>query len=174
MDDAGAILVQLAALYWSSFVMTSQSKIYQRTCGHVLMDFCCFLRTQLLAEPYGFFWIWLPSLIHEWCLQVDWATDANSCELNCWYFDNTDLFYLQELYLNRSTYFFALLTFWFHYQLWMGLNGDKAFKYTYEVKFEKYREMLGSREGSLMGRRKNKKNVKEKNIYLHIIFYLSD
>ena len=43
-----------------------------------------------LAKPQGFFWIKLPLLICEWCLQVDQATTADSSELNCWYPDNAD------------------------------------------------------------------------------------
>jgi hypothetical protein len=43
-----------------------------------------------LAEPCGFFWIKLALLIHEWCLQVNQTTTADSCELNCSYPDKED------------------------------------------------------------------------------------
>lgn len=36
-----------------------------------------------------FFLIELQLLICEWCLQVDRASTASLCELNCWYPDNT-------------------------------------------------------------------------------------
>lgn len=41
-----------------------------------------------LAEPRGFFWMELLSLIREWCLQVALATTAE--ERNCWYPDKED------------------------------------------------------------------------------------
>jgi hypothetical protein len=50
-----------------------------------------------------------------WCLQMDRATSANSCELICWYPDSEDCNHPKELLLNRPTSSFALLTFPFHY-----------------------------------------------------------
>jgi hypothetical protein len=78
-----------------------------------------------MVEPHSLSWIELPLLIHEWCLQVDWATAADLYELNCWYDVNTDWICPKELLLKRSTPSFPLLTFSFHY-LWLvdgGLEG---------------------------------------------------
>jgi hypothetical protein len=47
-------------------------------------------------------------------LWVEQATAADSCELNCWFPDNIDWICSKELFLNRSTFSFALLTFPFH------------------------------------------------------------
>lgn len=78
-----------------------------------------FMAPGQLAEPHGFFWIKLPLLICEWCLWVDRATAADLCELNCWLLDNIDWIHPKELFLNRSTFSFALLTFPFHYLWWV-------------------------------------------------------
>ena len=72
-----------------------------------------------LAEPRGFFWIELTLLIHEWCLWGDQAMAADLCELNCWYPDNADWIHHKELFLNRSTSSFALLTLAFHSLWWL-------------------------------------------------------
>jgi hypothetical protein len=64
-----------------------------------------------LEEPVSFFWIEPRLLVHEWCLPVDWVTAADVNELNCCYLDNTDWICSKGLFLNRSTSFFAVLTF---------------------------------------------------------------
>jgi hypothetical protein len=50
---------------------------------------------------------------------LDWVAYGVSCELNCWYPDNTDWNCSKELFLNRSTSPFALSTFPFHYLWWV-------------------------------------------------------
>jgi hypothetical protein len=45
---------------------------------------------------------------------LDQTSVADSCELDCCYPDKTDWICSKELFLNRPTSFFALLTFTFH------------------------------------------------------------
>lgn len=71
------------------------------------------------AGPFAFFYIKWPWLIHEWCLQVDRATAAESYELNCWYPDNTDWICHKELFQDRSTSSLAVLTLPLHYLCWV-------------------------------------------------------
>jgi hypothetical protein len=73
----------------------------------------------LLLLPCCFFWVELLLLIHEWCLQVDWATTANSYELNCWCSDNKDCNRLQRTIFKQIHTPFALLTFSFYYFWWV-------------------------------------------------------
>ena len=77
----------------------------------LLVAFWQLLRTQ--ANWQSLFWIELLLPIGEWCLWVDQATTLDLCELNCWYPDNTDCICLKQLFLNRSTSSFVLLTIFF-------------------------------------------------------------
>jgi hypothetical protein len=71
-----------------------------------------------LAEPISFFWTVLLLLIHE--LEMDWLANSDfcwtklliswQCRLNC----------SKEVFLNRSTSCFTLLTFPFHYYWVVG------------------------------------------------------
>jgi hypothetical protein len=55
--------------------------MHQRaSCGVIMAPSTSQVSGQL-AAPQDFFWIELPSLIHEWCLQVDRATAVNFCEM---------------------------------------------------------------------------------------------
>ena len=76
-------------------------------------------QTRVIRRALWFYWIELPLLICEWCLQVDWASTADSCELICWYPDIEDWNHPKELFLNGSTSSFALLTFPFYYLWWV-------------------------------------------------------
>jgi hypothetical protein len=66
-----------------------------------------------------FFWMDLPLLIYKWYLRVDGVATDNSCELNCWHPDNADKICSKELFLNRSTPSFALLSFPFYCLWWV-------------------------------------------------------
>jgi hypothetical protein len=72
-----------------------------------------------LAEPCDFFWIKLLLMICEQCSPVYSATTADPCDLNCCYPDNEDWNNSKELFLNRFTSSFALLTFPFHNLWWV-------------------------------------------------------
>lgn len=68
----------------------------------------------------------LLSLICEWCLRVDRATTAGSCEPNSWYPDNTDWNHPQRtIYKQVHTPTLAPLTFSF--LCWVvGYKGDQG------------------------------------------------
>jgi hypothetical protein len=75
------------------------------------------------------------------CSQVDWATTGDSCELNCCYINNTDWIHPKKVFLNRSIFFFALLTFPFHY-LWWARRRLKHLSTLIKAGFEKYEPTL--------------------------------
>jgi hypothetical protein len=52
-------------------------------------------------------------------LQENQAAATDSGELSCWHPDNTNWNCSKELFLNRFTSSFALLTFPFHYLWWV-------------------------------------------------------
>jgi len=66
---------------------------------------------------------------------------ADSCELNCLYPENADWIHRKELFLNRSTSSFALLTFSFPLPLVSGgLEGRlRHLRTVIKVGFEKYK-----------------------------------
>jgi hypothetical protein len=81
----------------------------------------------------------------ELCMWVDWATTADSCELNCWCPDSVDWNHPKELFPNRSTSFFALLTFPFHY-LWCSRKEVKHLSILIKVGFEKYKPIKNKKQ----------------------------
>jgi hypothetical protein len=85
---------------------------HQRTSGGVPPASYLSPLSQTQAKGQSHFHCWFTNGV----LWIDWTAD--SCELNCWYPDNTDWIHSKELFLNMSTPF-ALLTFPFHYLWWV-------------------------------------------------------
>lgn len=119
--DDSVTLIHLAFFSDHCLLWLRRQKTQQRISSGNLAVSCCFCTDSgVLAEPWSFFWIEMPLLICEWCLQVDWAPAAESCDLNCCYPDNKDGNCPKELLLNRPTPSFALLTLSLYYLWWVA------------------------------------------------------
>jgi len=97
-DNAALALVCLA-FFW---------ELHRKKCTKVsLVIFLWLLASIWLVEPCR---TKLLLLIHEWCLQVDRATTVDAGVLECGHPEFKDASLPKELFLNRSTSPFALLT----------------------------------------------------------------